>query len=332
MEELSDDPRKVDLYASRHDGPKLAGSGSLYRIGFQSMQPNYAAPASLGPFFVQLTIGRVRVSQTEGPVRTQTTSVVQQPGLTLVWRKRVDMKLVVGDGLPLSVFEIEDTFGEQPHEDLRGWRQEALAAAGVLATLFDGRFVQREVFEDALVLSEGGSVRAGLDYNLGVRTFFPAAFFEQDAQAARSLESVDLSEDRTAATAAKWFLRGIQAGPTADAVVFLWIALEALVSDVRGKTVARRVENALLDSGEEVPPELNIGKLYGVRSKIVHAGEELPWTQNAFHQLEAIARHLLRARLGVKPTWPPSPSVIPFPEPLKSQIAAAWKNPQTIMH
>jgi hypothetical protein len=102
----------------------------------------------------------------------------------------------------------------------------------------------------------------------------------------------------------------VQSGPTPDAFVFLWIAMEALAPPTsKGDTRSdvRRVEEALTEAGVALDQlELSIGRLAGLRADIVHKGIEQPELLHAgFYELEALARLLLRHRLGVvEGAWP----------------------------
>jgi len=73
----------------------------------------------------------------------------------------------------------------------------------------------------------------------------------------------------------------------------------------------RRVEDALAEAGlalNQLP--LSIGRLAGLRAEVVHKGIEQPELLYAgFYELEALARLLLRHRLGVaEGAWPLVPS------------------------
>jgi hypothetical protein len=106
----------------------------------------------------------------------------------------------------------------------------------------------------------------------------------------------------------------VQSGPTPDAVVFLWIAMKALAPPTgKGdtRTDVRRVEDALTEAGLALDQlQLSIGRLAGLRAEVVHKGIEQPeLLYTVFYELEALARLLLRHRLGVaQGAWPLEPS------------------------
>jgi hypothetical protein len=96
--------------------------------------------------------------------------------------------------------------------------------------------------------------------------------------------------------------------------VFLWIAMKALAPPTgKGdtRTDVRRVEDALTEAGLALDQlQLSIGRLAGLRAEVVHKGIEQPELLYAgFYELEALARLLLRHRLGVaQGAWPLEPS------------------------
>ena len=73
----------------------------------------------------------------------------------------------------------------------------------------------------------------------------------------------------------------------------------------------RRVEETLTEAGLALDQlELSVGRLAGLRADVVHKGMEQPELLYAgFYELEALARLLLRHRLGgVQGAWPLTPS------------------------
>src|SRR6476646_5577596 len=68
-------------------------------------------------------------------------------------------------------------------------------------------------------------------------------------------------------TAARWYLRGVQAGPSVDGVIFLWFAVEALT----GTSKKKPIEEALRQAGRDPADQgLTVGELHGLRSSFVH--------------------------------------------------------------
>jgi hypothetical protein len=56
----------------------------------------------------QFHVGTARISHTTGPIRTQRTQIVQRPGWRPLFEKSME-HVLVGDGLPLTVCELEVT-------------------------------------------------------------------------------------------------------------------------------------------------------------------------------------------------------------------------------
>lgn len=327
------DPRKLDAFSGQLDTRKLDGHRTIYRLGYHSMGIQYLPSGAYKGFLDEVSIGRVRAYQVQGPVLTQRTTLQQRPGLTLVWDKEMEHRVPVGTGLRLTIFQIEDTATETPMADMDRWRYEAQAAAGLLATVFDERFVQREVLEDALVFDNEGSLLFTMDRRSRVRSYMPRFLLEEQKGEADQLALLDFSEDTVATMVARWYLRAAETGPVPDSFVFLWTALEALVQDVEAPNVVKQIEKALTDAGLPLPDdEGTIGRIYGTRNLIVHQGAENPrYLRKGFYRLESITRVLLRARLSLARSWPATVGANDLPEPFKSGVDEAWMNPTTFM-
>ena len=134
------------------------------------------------------------------------------------------------------------------------WRDQVLAAVSILAALLDERVAQRELLEDLIVYDSTGSRPwASVDTGVRVRDFLPKKrVLSEQRQLLEQLATFDLSHERAEFGAGRWYLRAVQSGPTPDAVVFLWIAMEALAPPTgKGDTRSdvRRVEEALTEPG-----------------------------------------------------------------------------------
>jgi len=74
------------------------------------------------------------------------------------------------------------------------WRDEALAAIGLLVALLDERIAQQQIFEDVVLFDEQGGPLAALDVRRNIRTFQSANIvMRQHRDAIAQLEAVDLS-------------------------------------------------------------------------------------------------------------------------------------------
>jgi hypothetical protein len=239
----------------------------------------------------------------------------------------------VGDGLVLTVCHLRVAIPSSEHisRHFEIWRDEVLAAIAAVAALLDDRLAQQEVLEDLIVFdAEGVEPLAMLDMSTRVRDFPPTKrATSAQHQGLRKLADWSSDAQTPSHVAARWYLRATGAGPTPDAIVYLWIALEALVparsggksSDVKG------VEDALRTAGADPSTwEPTIGRCAGLRARIVHHGEEQPeFLAEGFYALEAAVRILLRKELDIlAESWPPEVHVTNLKWPL-SAIAERLK-------
>jgi hypothetical protein len=289
----------------------LDGRQARYRLAFVAMEvPGLPAVVHIGP---------VEITQQAGPIWTQHTYIRQRPG----WRPRYDKTmhhgyLQVGEGLQLTLAErpVVVPHSEHIHRALAHWRDQTLAAISILAAVLDERVAQSELLEDLIVYDPTGSRPWGaIDNLVRVRDFLPKKrVLPEQRRLLEGLAAFDLSHDGAELGAARWYLRAVQLGPTPDAVVFLWIAMEALApptgkGDTRGDV--RRVEDALKETGLALDElSLPVGRLAGLRGDIVHKGMEQPdLLYEGFYELEDLTRLLLRHRVGVlEGGWPVTPN------------------------
>jgi hypothetical protein len=319
-----------DLYDSRRgDDPDFTGQRVVYRLGFQSMEIE-GMPA-------EVRIGRVTVHQTIGPVKTQRTDVVQQPGIPLVFDKVMRTGIPAGEGLPLSVCEIDDLYPASPSDQFELWRDEALAALGLLATLLDERIAQEFVFEDAVVFDIAGNPLGVLDIRRKIRNFFPYPVVV--AELPQLAQLADTEVEGTLAMAGRWYLRAVRGGPRADAIVYFWTAIEGLLGPANGSK-AEQLKEALRAAGAQPDPDemqLSVARLSWIRGEVVHKGKEQPDDlELGYYLLEAIVRTLIRERLGLEGLWPLLPDASAFTSPVREQIIEGWRSPsvnlQVVQH
>jgi hypothetical protein len=307
-----------DGHAKAHDAISrqievtgFEGLNAEYRLGFQSMK--------VPGFPDEMRFERVRILQAQGPVYTQWTDVVQQPTPLVAFEKWMYIGKEVADNLPLSVVLISTTLSASPANDMAALRDEATSCMAIACACYDERLAQREVFEDMILLDEAGSPGATLDMRARLRHFRPFPYTEAEDSVIDALRAFGVGSDAVASTAARWYLKAAQSGPTTDAVVFLWVALEGLV-EAEGKDVPRAVQDAAESHGfdtRQLDPSLR--RLYGLRADIVHNGQsDPPHLKEGFYILEGITRLLLRRRLEVQGNWP----IFPDTNPLAPGIAA----------
>jgi hypothetical protein len=340
VSEVPEDPRQLGISPSAEKETELiadeAGArdwvegrrGGAYRLAFKSMRmPGW--PGSVN-------VGRTTITQQLGPVVTQHTEVVQEPGWRPVYRKTMH-RYVVGEGewLTIATLPVQIT-SSLSVEDLERWRDEVLAAVGILVAFLDERLAQRVLAEDLLLDPEipGGDALI-VDFVPRIREFPPVSrVLGAHRQVLSQLDQLDLASADPRWYGARWYLKAAQSGPTPDAIVYLWTALEALARPPYGTKLTRQqkrrsvvnwVERALgvthLDT-DELP--ISLGRLFGLRAEVVHGGVESPeLLREGFYVLESVTRLLLRHRLGLGPEgWPLSPGVPNLRAPFR-QIAAA---------
>lgn len=200
-------------------GPTLVGRHGVYRLGFTSMQVLYM-PA-------QLRIGRVAVENLVGPLETQRTTIVQEPGFQPTFVKWMEHSSIEAER-PLTVFSLDVVVPDDVSSALASWRNEATAAAGFLAMLLDERVAQKQILEDFTVFDADGERIARIDRESLVRTFDPShPWFDEFGDELDRFLGVE-AEPRLRA-ACRWYLRAATAGPTPDGFILLWVAIETLL-------------------------------------------------------------------------------------------------------
>lgn len=283
------------------------GMPAVYRLAFASM-PIPGLPQ-------KFRSGRVVISQQAGPIYTQTVYILQRPGWIPRFEKTMHRGPVeVGNGLHLTLCQLRVTIPSEEHlsSALALWRDEAIAAIAMVAAMLDERIAQQELLEDLVVFDDASmEPLVMVDTNTRVRDFQPSKAVTNAQRAGLHKLAAWTSDAQTSPhVAARWYLRAAHAGPTPDAIVYLWIALEALVpprgkgqsSDVRGVEEALTAANA--DPSTWSP---SIGRCAGLRAQIVHHGEEQPeLLAEGYYALETAVRILLRQELDVNAeSWPP---------------------------
>jgi hypothetical protein len=291
---------------------ELAGFTGVYRLGFRSMfvdgMPERVAFA-----------GAVFLYTTE-PVITNRTTIIQQPGLALAWRKRREENVELARDVPKCIchvpFELSDTLPI----DLSAMRERALTATGLLVALLDERVALSELFEDALVIDpESDGPATPVDRARHVRQYTPRVFSKAEEEVTASHQETFSPPE--VQVAARWYLQGAQAGPVPDAIVSFWIAIEGLV-DAEGKRVVKAVKEMLEVAGIDLRSlPMSVGRLYNLRADIVHKGLEDPdAVRSGYYPLEEVTRQLLRHRSGITSTWSANVSANEWPEPLHTLI------------
>lgn len=289
----------------------FANRSGEYRVIFRAMRvPGFPACAE---------IGGVKIYQVKGPVWTQRTEIRQNPGWRPIYDKKM-RRLPVGDGEDLTICTLRVQLdADLSSQDLERWNFQVQAATAILVAMLDERIAQELLGEDLIIFDQSGAVETAADHAMRVREYPPTSrVLASQRRALRSLATLDLSRPDPTHAASRWYLRGAQEGPTPDAVVAFWIALEALAKPRYGTKVPRAVrrrsdvgwvESAIEEAGITASDlEPSIGRLAGLRAEIVHGGVEQPvLLREGFYALEGLTRQLIRHRLEIRSSWPAKP-------------------------
>jgi hypothetical protein len=300
------------------------GNRALYRAVFRGMQVHGLSK--------ELAIAGATLRFHQGPVLVQQTDLSQRAGYPLVFDKSMNHGVPVGEGHWLTLVEVEiDDYAGASKETISEARLHAESAVALVAAILDERIGQ-EMLAENLLIFDGEAPVAVADLRELVRNYPPFEARETERDALAALGGLMLS--RHVETAARWYLRGVQAGPSVDGVIFLWFAIEALT----GTSKKKPIEEALRRAGRDPADQgLTVGELHGLRSSFVHdrPDSEPPPAEKVkqgFYDLEAMVKALLRHELGVHSTWPAHSASRVFHPPWQERIEEAWGNPQIEFH
>jgi hypothetical protein len=199
----------------------VEGRRGEYRVVFKAMRiPGLPS---------DISIGNATINQTEGPIWTQRTTIRQSPGWRPIYEKRM-ARLPVGEGETLTACVLQVTVPSDLIRAMELWHQEALAAIAVLVALFDERVAQEMIAADLVIYDRDGTRgEKAADSVLRMRQFPPTSRVSRsDRRSLDVLAALPPTSGTPTVAAARWYLRAAQAGPTPDAIIFLWTALEAL--------------------------------------------------------------------------------------------------------
>lgn len=301
----------------------IPATSSVYRLGFR------AGPVD--GFEQGLRIGHVELHYVPGPVLTQRTEIRQRAGIELVFDKHMARGVEVGGGHWLTVAQIAGDVPGDPAQHLLRCRPEAEAAIGLLASVLDERVALEEVFEDLIYLGDEGPLTAG-DMRSRLRHFLPYRVTDTERTTLKDLDDVPVDETSAAGRAARWYLRAAQQGPTPNAIVELWVAIETLTPGDRQSPKATVA--ALTQAGWDVTSqELSVGQLAGLRADIVHKGvDDAALITKGYYHLEAIARVLIRDAVRASSSWPAQTETNWLVAPPAAEVDEDRANPETVWH
>jgi hypothetical protein len=294
---LGADREATDLREHGGEGIPQEPDEVVYRLGKLSV-PIAGMPE-------RCSIGRVEIARTVGPVLTQRTLVRQRHGLPIVFDKSMQLGVEVGNNEVLTICQIRDEPPQDVARAFADWREEAHSALGVLASALDERIAIEERFEDAINLRAGAPI-SSTDARIRLRNFLPFDITKEEEETLSELADLRTDDLVPLTEAARWYLKAAQEGPTADAIVYLWIAIEALTPH---RTTSPKTIEAMLTSAGFNPDllgEVTIGHLAGLRADIVHRGSrDHPLIREGFYRLESVVRVLIRNAAGIRSSWAP---------------------------
>jgi hypothetical protein len=171
-----------------------------------------------------------------------------------------------------------------------------------------------------------------MDIQERVRSLLPFEVTALDRPALAALAGVSLGDGSLIARAARLYRRAALEGPTADAYVALFLAVESLLDTRQPRKVD--LDAILTDAGidpDGVP--LHTGLLIDLRGKIVHEGlEDHERLRTAYYELEAIVRTLIRQKAELRGGWFPAQNLSAYAEPWPDRIAASDGTPRSEWH
>lgn len=260
-----------------------------------------------------LCVGEVILVPCWGPVWVQRTYVMR-PETPDIEHEKIHHRVETGHGLWLTIalvpFTVDTTHMARLMTD---YARKAASAVGILAVVTDERFALARLGENALVVQDGQIVRV-FDVTRAVRNFTRETALSKD-QFVPDFEDAAFSDVRRSA---RWYLKAAQEGPTPDGIVWLCTAIECLIDPPPGrrrKTFSRAaLEQAVRAAGDD-PTRFNpdLGRVAGLRSDVVHYGQEQPASlREGYYVLEEVCRLLIRDRIKEETNWP---CAVPNAEP-----------------
>lgn len=262
-----------------------------------------------------LSIGDVLLFPCKGPVWIQRTYITR-PEVAGVDYDKVHHRVAAGHGRHLTIGLSRFTVSATNMSQLKTTASRRVAAAaGILAALTDERFAVEVLGENVLV-TKGNEILRVVDVTPAVRHYVRDHSLKTKQLLPDYVHRVSPHVERSA----RWYLKGAQEGPTPDGVIWLCTAIECLVEPPAAggrKTFNKKaLEQAVRAAGDD-PTRFhpNLGRVAGLRSAVVHYGEEQPdKLREGYYVLEEVSRLLIRSRIGEATDWPLAvPSQAPSP-------------------
>lgn len=312
LERLVDPPELAEPQKAREYGMIATGSPeapirpkaySDYD-GYQAYSRLVLAGSPLPDWTDAIEVGPALLAPRIGPVWAQTTYIVQ-PSSSVCDYSKVHHRLKVGHGRHLTIglrgFIIDS---EHIGKSMDSTRRDILGATGLFAAHTDERFAMDVLAENVLIVGAEGHVERVADMTRSVRDYSTTAYRIPAGN------GVTNNPDATLGRAARWYLKGVQEGPTPEGIMWLCTGIETLVPPTRGRRRrsfnATAISDALREAGDDASRfEPNIGRVCDLRGRVVHDGEEEPSElRPGFYVLEEICRLLIRHNFDLTTEWP----------------------------
>lgn len=270
-----------------------------------------------------LSVGDVLLVPSKGPVWVQRTYITR-PNAPGIDYEKVHERTEAGHGRHLTIALVRFVVDTTHMSRLMATSSRKVAsAAGILAALTDERFGLDVLAENALVVENGDIVQV-FDVTRAVRHYV------RDLSWRRERLVADVADERFADVrrSSHWYLKASQEGPTPDGIVWLCTAIECLVDPPPGrrrktfsKAALERAVRAAGDDPSRFQPDL--GKVAGLRSRVIHYGEEEPDAlRDGYYVLEEVSRLLIRSHIGETTDWP---LAVPNPVPTADSMVVEKK-------
>jgi hypothetical protein len=312
-------PTSLDHEAERHK--PVDADGGRYRRILRRL-----AVAGLPE---RVDVGDVSVSFTEGPVRTQRTTLRQRPGSTFVFDKHMDRGVEVGHGEFLTILELPVALDEGMAID--AWRARVDVALGLLIVTLDERIAGTQIAEDVILFRAGIPIAAAEQVS-HVRSFMPFEVNAADRAALSALAGVDLDETTGGSRAAGLYAAASVQGPSRLGFLLMWLSVDAVVYE--GRNQVRELRQALAASGfVEAWLSMPVGRLAGLRGNVAHGKPESDaLVYDGYYDVEAIARVLIAHAGGVERAWPSSPTIRAFRPHIAAVLGPAVGEYREVWH
>lgn len=200
--------------------------------------------------------------------------------------------------LLLTPFDVDGQLGEE------ALVKERLDAAVGLLAAFNGRnLVFEKVCEFTLSCQDGGVTSSGQAVENPFHFAAPNVSAERlnaIASADQAISALPQSDRNRIRLSLRWFESALYAGGV-DAYLKYWFAIETLsmpnTTDIR--PLMESLSRAYGVSYEDARKEFSVGRLFGLRSRIIHNGQIIYGHQNLSKYMEALYVDVLFEHLGL---------------------------------